>query len=262
MRKLILKMTSSAILRKMGTTLHLQVPVNFWLRHFPVVKTLPSGIRYRARRVESLALSVEMFDENALYAITDTPSNIRTFADLGCNVGYFTCWLCHQLKNTKLKGLMVDANAEAVEDAQWHIEQNNLHDVYALHGLAGLPRGGVKDFFLHTSNVCSTATPQQDMSADSWTRVQVPCLDIEDNWSKRFGDTPCDLLKMDIEGSEREFFQNETLFMRRVKTVLIEWHKGKVSLDEISGLLSVQGFALKKILHQNEVAGTAIFIKK
>jgi predicted transcriptional regulator len=108
------------ILRKRIKTLHLQVPVNFWLRHFPVVKTLPSGIRYRARRVESLALSTEMFDENAPYAITDTPSNIRTFADPGYKVGYF-------------------------------------------------------------------------------------------NWSKRFGDTPCDLLKMDIEGSETKFFQNEMI---------------------------------------------------
>jgi FkbM family methyltransferase len=261
MRKLTLKMTNSRILRQTVKTLHLHVPVNFWLRHFPVVKTLPSGIRYRARRVESLGLSVEMFDKDCLYSGA-IPADTRTFADLGCNVGYFTLALCHQLKNTQLKGLMVDANAEAVEDAQWHVEQNNLHDVYALHGLAGLPRGGVKDFFLHTSNVCSTATPQQDVSGGSWTRVQVPCLDIEDNWSKRFGDTPCDLLKMDIEGSEREFFQNETLFMRRVKTVLIEWHKCKVSLDEIVGLLSVQGFALKKILYQHEVAGTAIFIKK
>jgi hypothetical protein len=49
--------------------------------------------------------------------------------------------------------------------------------------------------------------------------------------------------------------------MCREKTVLLEWHKSKVSLDEIVGLLSAQRFALKKILHQNEDAGTAIFIK-
>jgi hypothetical protein len=39
---------------------------NWWLRHFPVVKTLPdSNIRYRARRLESLGLSVEMFANDA-----------------------------------------------------------------------------------------------------------------------------------------------------------------------------------------------------
>jgi hypothetical protein len=41
---------------------------NWWLRHFPVVKTLPgSDIRYRARRLDSLAMSLEMFDECTLY---------------------------------------------------------------------------------------------------------------------------------------------------------------------------------------------------
>jgi hypothetical protein len=68
MRKLTLRMTNSRILRQTVKTLHVQVPVNFWLRHFPVVKTLPSGIRYRARRVESLGLSVEMFDKDCLYS--------------------------------------------------------------------------------------------------------------------------------------------------------------------------------------------------
>jgi hypothetical protein len=42
------------------------------LRRFPVVKTLPgSGMRYRARRVESLALSVEMFDKGTLYSTSN-----------------------------------------------------------------------------------------------------------------------------------------------------------------------------------------------
>jgi FkbM family methyltransferase len=261
MRKLILKMSHSGAIRKVVKTMRLQVPVNWWLHKFPVVKTLPSGIQYRARRVESLGLSADMFDENNLYTITN--KQVRTFADLGCNVGYFTCWLCERLKNRQLKGLMVDANPEAVEDAQWHITQNQLHDIYALQGLAGLPNKKDQiDFFLHTSNVCSTATPDDSASADSWTRIQVPCLDIEENWNKRFGSAPCDLLKMDIEGSEADFFRNETQFMRRVGTVLLEWHKFKVSLDEVVALLSANGFSLETILHEDACAGTAIFVKK
>ena len=70
--------------------MRLHLLANWWLLLFPVVKTLPgSGIRYRARRVESLGLSVEMFDKDALYATSDLPANIRTFADLGCNADYF-----------------------------------------------------------------------------------------------------------------------------------------------------------------------------
>src|SRR5580658_2950286 len=97
MRKLILRMTGSARTRNAVKALRLHLLANWWLRLVPVVKTLPSGIRYRARRVESLALSSEFFDSDVLYDINEGAA-IQTFADLGCNVGYFTCWLCDKLK--------------------------------------------------------------------------------------------------------------------------------------------------------------------
>ena len=104
MRKLILRLAGSETLRKTVKFLRLHLLVNWWLHCFPVVKTLPvCGIRYRARRVESLGLSVEMFDRAVLYSISDLSSDIRTFADLGCNVGYFTCWLCQQAKGKELR---------------------------------------------------------------------------------------------------------------------------------------------------------------
>jgi FkbM family methyltransferase len=266
MRKLIHKLTGSTTVRKTGKALRLHLLANGWLRRFPVVKTLPgSGIRYRARRVESIDLSVDMFDTDALYATSDLPADIRTFADLGCNVGYFTCQLCHRLKSTQLKGLMVDANAEAVEDAQWHVDANNLRDVHVLHGLVGTKaNGGEASFFVHTSNVCSTAVPS-DASLkknNAWTQIQVPCVGVEENWRKYFGDIPCDLLKVDIEGSEMDFFRNETLFLHRVRTILIEWHKWRVSLEDIEKFLSGENFSLKKILHEDAGFGTAIFLRK
>jgi FkbM family methyltransferase len=236
------------------------------LHRFPVVKTLPgSGIRYRARRVESLALSVEMFDKGTLYSTSNMSGEIRTFADLGCNVGYFTCWLSHQLKSTQLKGLMVDANADAIEDAQWHVTNNNLCHVHVLHGLVGTrEKEGQASFFVHTSNVCSTAAPP-DVSlgeANTWTQVQVPWIGIEENRRKQFSNEACDLLKIDIEGSEMDFFRNETGFLKRVQTILIEWHKWRVSLGEIEEFLSQEGFSLKSILHEDAGLGTAIFARK
>lgn len=266
MRKLILRLTGSTTIRKTVKFMRLHLLANWWLRRFPVVKTFPgSGLRYRARRVESLGLSVEMFDKGTLYSTPDMPEGIRTFADLGCNVGYFTCWLCHQLKSTQLKGLMADANADAVEDARWHVTTNNLRNVHVLHGLVGTGgKGGQASFFVHTSNVCSTATPP-DISlgeANTWTQIQVPCIGIEENWHKYLGNEPCDLLKIDIEGSEMDFFRNETIFLRRVQTILIEWHKWRVSLGEIEGFLSKEGFSLKSILHEDAGLGTAIFARK
>jgi hypothetical protein len=49
--------------------------------------------------------------QGTLHSTSNMLDGIRTFADLDCNAGYFTRWLCHQLKSTQLKGLMVDAHA-------------------------------------------------------------------------------------------------------------------------------------------------------
>jgi FkbM family methyltransferase len=231
-----------------------------------VVRTLPgSGIRYRARRVDSLALAAEMFESDAVYSASDLPANIRTFADLGCNVGYFTCWLCHQLQTRQVKGLMVDANAEAVEDARWQAAANDLSDVHVLHGLAGTGgRDGQATFYLHAANVCSTAVPSDAAlrRAFTWTPIQVPCLSIEESWRNLLGGVPCDLLKVDIEGSEMDFFRTETAFLTRVRTIVVEWHKWRVSFAEMEKFLAQQGFSLKSVVREDPKYGTAVFSRK
>ena len=69
----------------------------------------------------------------------------------------------------------------------------------------------------------------------------------------------CAFLDLDLEGSEMDFFRNEAAFMGRVQTVILEWHKWRVSLDELKTWLGSQGFTLKQVLHEDEGLGTAIF---
>lgn len=266
MRKFILWLSSFGVLRKLVKQLRLLSLANWWLHISPATKILPAtGIKYRARRVESLALSAEMFEKGYLYSSAELPSDIRTFADLGCNVGYFTCWLCEQLQNRKISGLLVDANAEAVEDATWHIKANQLSGIQALHGLVGTGnKSGMAEFFLHnTSNVCSTTTLSEQELKESgvWTRMQIPCINLEEKWQSLFGNTPCDLLKIDIEGSEMDFFRNEPQFLDRTKAILIEWHKNRVAYPDLNALLTSRGFVLKKIFSECPQAGTALFLR-
>lgn len=265
MRQLVFRLVRSSFVRQTGKFLRLHHLANAWLRCFPVQKVLPgSGVRYRASRIESIALSVEMFDQSQLYTLADLPDNITTFADLGCNVGYFTCWLTHQLNGKKIKGIMVDANPDAVEEARWHAAANQLHAVHAVHGLAGLGHTATTtDFYLHTSNICSTSAPPEGalQEANTWKQVRVPCIDLEALWQKHFSDAPCDLLKMDIEGSEMDFLVNEPSFVKRSKAILLEWHKWRVTLPELEAFLTKQGFQLKKVLHDDPGFGTALFIR-
>ena len=90
----------------------------------------------------------------------------------------------------------------------------------------------------------------------------MPCIDLEKSWQSRFGTMPCDLLKVDVEGSEMDFFRSETDFLRRTKFILCEWHKWHVSLHELETFLSGQEFESKRILHEDEGLGTALFVRK
>jgi FkbM family methyltransferase len=264
MRQLISTLSRSASLRRLVQVLRLHKLSNWWLHRFPLVKNLPgSGILYRATRLESIPLAVEMFEKGNLYNAALLPENFTTFADLGCNVGYFTCWLAHLADGRKLKGIMLDANPEAVQEASWHARANGWNDVFALHGIVGeTAKDGSVDFFLYESNICS-ASQLPDVEAmglkGRWTKISVPRIKFEEQWRKHFGDVRCQVLKVDIEGSEMNFLKAEQSFLKLVDSILLEWHKWRVSLDEVKALLASQGFKLIKVLEENEQMGTAYF---
>lgn len=240
---------------------------NGWLRHFPLVRRLPdSGIVYRATRLESIPLAVEMFEKGNLYPASLLPKDFVTFADLGCNVGYFTCWLAHRAQGRKLKGLMLDANPDAVNEARWHAQANQMPEVFALHGIAGEGMAGeTAEFFLYESNICSASrlpdTAKLNLKG-KWTKIFVPCVSIEANWREHFGETRCHLLKIDIEGSEMNFLRAEPSFLERVDTVIIEWHKWSVSFGEIKDVLAGAGFDHVKTIEESEDMGTAVFARR
>jgi hypothetical protein len=67
------------------------------------------------------------------------------------------------------------------------------------------------------------------------------------------------VLKVDIEGSELEFLKTEQSFLRLADSVLVEWHKWRVSLQQVSDFLASQGFAYVETVEENDQMGTAFF---
>jgi FkbM family methyltransferase len=266
MRKFISQLSRIAVLRRIVQLLRFHKVANFVLRHRPLIKKLPkSGVFYRASSVESIPLAVEMFDQGLTYDQTFLRSlgPIETFADLGCNVGYFTCLLAHLNSGRPLKGLMIDANPEVVQEAAWHAQANHLTDVHALHGIVGEPSPtGESQFYVYESSICSSSHPLNESQSNlkgAWTEVKVPCLVLERVWREKFGDTRCNLLKIDIEGSEMKFLQSEESFLNRVDSILLEWHKWSVQLPEIEALLVRNGLEKVKIFEEDASMGTCFF---
>lgn len=258
--KLISQLASSAFLRKSVRVLRLHKLANAYLHCFPIVKTLPGGITYRARWVESVLLGRQMLEGGSMYPPSKLPPNVTRFIDLGCNVGYFSCWLAHLAGGAPLKALLVDANGAVVQEAQWHAQVNQWSEVFAVHGLAGGPStaDGMADFYLYSSNYCSSSSPNSKLPGN-WKHTKVPCVNVGELWRQRFGDTRCQLLKVDIEGSEKDFFAVDQPFLQLVDVILLEWHKWRVQLPEIEGSLRPRGFGPAEILDENDSAGTCLF---
>ena len=237
---------------------------NQGLKLFPFIKILPrSGVKYRMIKLESIPLSQEMFSQQNLYEADNLPQQLETFADLGCNVGYFTCWLTHVRGGEPLSGLMIDANPEAVTEANWHAHANHWNEVLVIQGLVGeINSNENKDFFVYESNICSANQPLTHEALGlkgAWEKIAVPGISVEEVWKKQFGARRCHLLKLNVEGSELNFLQKETQFLQRVDALWIEWHTWAVSFETIRKLLENAGFKFIKILNENTLMGTAYF---
>lgn len=206
-----------------------------------------------------------MLESGALYDPRMLPRECSTFVDLGCNVGYFTCWLAHVTKSRQIRGLMLDANPGAVKEARWHARANELSGVDAIHGIVGSGKPGeLKDFYLYESNICSTAHPDRAVESGlkgQWKNIKVPCVAIGELWQERFGNARCNLLKVDVEGSELEFLKAERAFLGLCDSVLIEWHKWEASFEAVSAVLFAEGFRFVKTLDENPQMGTAYFAR-
>jgi FkbM family methyltransferase len=266
MLKLVSRLSRSALLRRVVQVLRLHRLANVWLRRRPIIRRLPgSGVIYRATRVESIPLASEMFEKGVLYDATLLPANFTTVADLGCNVGYFTCWLKHLAQGRTLRGLMLDANPYAVADAQWHAHANGMTEMFGIHGIVGEGSGGAADFYLYESNICSTSeVPDTETMGlkGHWEKISVPQVNVGEQWRRHFADARCHVLKIDVEGSEMNFLRAEESFLSLVDCIIIEWHKWRVSLADVRSFLEPRGFRYLKSVEENDQMGTAVFMRQ
>jgi FkbM family methyltransferase len=227
--------------------------VDVWLRHFPLVRSLPeTGITYRMRSLNSLGVAHDIFYQGAYDSIRPLLRDVRTIADIGSNSGFFTCFLANAAGNSAIRGLLVDANPEMVREAKWHMDKNGLSQMRAVQGLVGAnPDAANEVFYVHSDAACSSCYPSSPdgiVTLTGWRPIQVPVLSLGNEWSKYFGDTPCDLLKVDIEGSEADFIQREADFVTSVRFLLLEIHHWLVDASLIENQLATLGFKLRNSL--------------
>lgn len=222
---------------------------------------MSNGIVYRVKSPESFAITKEIF-KTGTYDPLLKKGIIRNFVDLGCNTGYVACLLADRYGPGNIKGLLVDANPEMIEETGWHLRENGLLGCRAIWGLVGPSNSESCTFHMSEFNLCSSARPldrKHPLPLRTVKEIAVPVFKLERLFDEHFGGEKIDFLKVDIEGSEEELLCGNISCLRRVEWVVLEWHKWIISLEEVKGLLDAAGFRLGGVLKEDDICGLAMF---
>lgn len=135
------------------------------------------------------------------------------------------------------------------EEAKWHISANGFTNVHAEWGLVGgKPDEPISTFYLHSDDAGSSQfphSPESHVTRTKWQPIETPTLSLGAEWRKRFGKMPCDLLKIDVEGSEGALLHDEVDFLDNVRRIVIEVHHWLVDVAALERLLREKGFELE-----------------
>jgi FkbM family methyltransferase len=246
--------------------LRLRALVSFFLRIWPLSRTFSSGARVEVTDLESFYLSDEIFQRETYRRALSLAGEVRTIADIGCNIGFFCCYLRAYFGRNNFSGIGIDANPVVLKQAQRNLQLNGLQGIRLIHGLAGgTVENSTQDFYLYASHLGSSQFMRPETGRTlkgDWTKVVVPALKPSDVWRNEYGDTWIDLLKIDIEGSEGKLLSTDPALFRQTKCLVVEWHKWLVKEEELFPVLHELGFTHCEALETGKTAELWFFSRK
>jgi len=236
--------------------LRLRILVSRLLQWRPIVRTYGRGTRVEIADLESFYLSDEIFRRETYRRALVLAGDVRTVLDLGCNVGFFCCYLRHHYGRTDFRGCGIDANPAILQRTARNLDLNGLAEIRLKHGLVGSTPGiQAQDFFLYASHLGSSQFLEPEAGRTpkgEWTKIEVPVLCASEIWRTELGGEPIDLLKIDIEGSERRLLRVDPRLFQQARCVVLEWHKWLVPEAELFPELQALGFPYQERLEGGE----------
>jgi FkbM family methyltransferase len=182
----------------------------------------------------------EVFIDHEYDAILDLIKIPSTWLDLGCHAGFFSLWLMSQrlkrnLPSRECNAILVDADPSAVTQARKLIEWNGLNQAFKIiHG--AVTHSGVETqvkFVVRPLMASSLA----DESPLEGHILSVPSLSVDQLLQQ--APRELDLIKIDVEGAELDFFIHYQTLIKYSRYVLVEWHARSGSENRRSEVLAL-----------------------
>ena len=163
-----------------------------------------------------------------------------TVLDLGAHIGTFSLMVAHALPRARI--LAVEAVPENASYLRVNVEQNGFSSRVRVFAGAVAATSGTLTMYLRDRTAQHSAVQKSEHS------ITVPALTLDELVARAGGS--CDLLKLDIEGSEFEVLEAasaETL--SRIKTIIMEYHPFAGDPRRLVSRLSAQGFSISESIH-------------
>ena len=127
------------------------------LRIWPWRRRLAGGTVVEMGDLESFFLVDEIFGRATYREALERAGEVRTVVDLGCNVGFFCCYLRSFYKRSDFAGLGIDANRALLKRARRNLDLNGLGGIALVEGLVGAEGAGeAQAFHVYASHLGSS----------------------------------------------------------------------------------------------------------
>jgi len=181
-------------------------------------------IRYRLNRGDLHSIR-EIWFREAYWLPFDVPQGV--LLDLGANIGMASVWLAKRFSFTQV--IAVEPDPRNAELVRYNLELNGIRG-HVVEAAIGPEEGTAKFEFSEVSNL--------GRLAQNGSLVLVTSVDAI---IKKFAVTRFALIKIDIEGGERDLFDGPTDWLERTDSIVIEFH-GTVDCSRIPALVASEGF--------------------
>jgi FkbM family methyltransferase len=210
-----------------------------------VVVPLPGGVQCPILSVEHWVSFDNIFAQREYdYLLARIPLP-GSWLDIGCHAGHFTLLLASLWARSenpcRWRALLIDADSRSVRVADKIVEKNrfDVNQVTFLHG--AIAAGSKNIRFAENAYMTSEIVPETWRGSLICSVPIIHECDILDRFKP-----PYDLIKLDIEGAEFDFFDLYTAVLSQAKQIICEWHSwhrgggGKAQLIEMAAKANFQ----------------------
>ena len=206
--------------------------------------TLPGGLQFPLTRKGDQIVFNEIVLGSLYAPFFALMPSLGSFVDLGCNCGFFTGALMMEAQRrgwNLQEGLLVDAESESVKLAREFLAINGAENFPVVQALVGMS-GAEEVFTISKKSQCSGAKSSFEPRGSEVMRAQsLGALLAAQSRSS------ADLLKIDIEGSEKDLLENEADLVASFPYVLLEWHAPHCSGTFVRDWIAARNLRVLKV---------------